>query len=206
MIGRLVGKVVETGDSSVVLDVSGVGYDVWLPQGTLGRAASLGVSTSNTEASTPEVTLIIHTHVRQDSLDLFGFASETERSVFRLLLTTPNVGPKMAVHILSVLPPAELAVAVANEDVAQLRKISGIGKKKAELILLQLRDKLPEVSASPQTTATAPTSNDAERIVGALTNMGYRSQQADRAVAALKGRLGKEPLANLLKAALAELA
>lgn len=206
MIGRLVGKVIETGEASILLDVSGVGYDVLVPQGTVGKALNSRAELSTDPAGAATVTLSIHTHVRQDSFELFGFASESDRAVFRLLIATPNVGPKMAINILSMLPPAELATAVANEDLGRLRQVSGIGKKKAELILLVLREKLPAVESLQKIPeVTSSRSQDADRLIGALTNMGYRQQQADRAVSALKSRLGKEPLSDLLKAALAEL-
>lgn len=199
MIGRLVGKVVSTVESGIVLDVSGVGYDVLIPLGTLGRIE--GTQDSST------VTLSIHTHVRQDSFELFGFATDAERLVFRLLIATPNVGPKMALNILGALPPAELGEAVASQDLARLRKISGVGKKTAERLLLELKEKLPTVGELPTGKANPlRPSDDAGRLLGALTNMGFRPQEAERAIGSLKSRVGQEPLADLLKAALAELA
>lgn len=198
LIGRLVGNVVSTGESSLVLDVSGVGYDVQIPLGTLGR-------TENRSDSAP-VTLSVHTHVRQDCFELFGFATDAERGVFRLLIATPNVGPKMALNILGSLPPAELANAVANQDLTRLRKIGGVGKKTAERLLLELKEKLPAFSELPAAAATTQPSGDADRLLGALTNMGYKPQQAERAVESLGARVGEEPLSDLLKLALAELA
>ena len=196
MIGRLVGNVVATGDGTVTVDVGGVGYEVHVPGGTLGRTGG---------GSDSRVTLFVHTHVREDTLDLFGFASEVERVVFKLLIAVPNVGPKTALGILSALPPPELAEAVAERDLARLTSISGIGKKTAERLVLELKEKLPRM-AELRPHATAPKKHDdSARLLGALTNMGFRQAEAERAVATLGDRIGKEPLGELLKAALATL-
>lgn len=198
MIGRLVGNVVAIGDSALTVDVGGVGYEVHVPRGTLGRSGS-----SSAEGS--RVTLHVHTHVREDALDLFGFASELERVVFRLLIAIPNVGPKTALGILSALPPPELASAVADRDLKRLTAISGIGKKTAERLVLELKEKLPQLAELRATGAPERPSDDAARLLGALTNMGFRQAEAERAVAALSDRIGKESLSELLKAALAKL-
>jgi holliday junction DNA helicase RuvA len=196
LIGRLVGNVVATGDGTVTLDVAGVGYEVHIPGGTIGRSAP---------SADARVTLFVHTHVREDTLDLFGFASELERIVFKLLIGVPNVGPKTALAILSALPPPELASAVGDRDLARLTSISGIGKKTAERLVLELKEKLPRL-APLGPAATAPRKHDdAGRLLGALTNMGFRQGEAERAVSALGDRVGKEPLSELLKAALATL-
>lgn len=197
MIGRLVGNVVATNDGTVTVDVGGVGYEVHVPGGTLGRTSS--------GAGESRVTLYVHTHVREDSLDLFGFASELERLVFKLLIAVPNVGPKTALGILSALPPPELASAVADRDLARLTSISGIGKKTAERLVLELKEKLPRVTELGARGAPARKHDDAARLLGALTNMGFRQAEAERAVVALGDRIGKESLAELLKAALANL-
>lgn len=200
MIGRLVGVVVETNEGTITVDVGGVGYEVHVPGGTVGRSAS------GPAAEHPRVTLYVHTHVREDAFDLFGFSSELERVVFKLLIAVPNVGPKTALGILSALPPPELASAVANKDLARLTAISGIGKKTAERLVLELKEKLPQM-AELRVVAKAPdrAHDDAARLLGALTNMGFRPAEAERAVASLGDRIGKEPLAELLKAALATL-
>lgn len=200
MIGRLAGIVVATNEGTITVDVGGVGYEVHVPGGTVGK------SSSGPASETPRVTLYVHTHVREDALDLFGFSSELERIVFKLLIGVPNVGPKTALGILSALPPPELASAVADKDLARLTAISGIGKKTAERLVLELKEKLPhmaELRVAPKTPDRA--SDDGARLLGALTNMGFRPAEAERAVAALGDRIGKEPLADLLKAALARL-
>jgi Holliday junction DNA helicase RuvA len=197
LIGRLVGSVVATNDGTITVDVSGVGYEVHVPGGTLGR-------TSGTPGD-PRVTLFVHTHVREDALDLFGFSSELERVVFKLLIGVPNVGPKTALGILSALPPPDLAAAVADRDLARLTSISGIGKKTAERLVLELKEKLPRLAELRTPTAQPKKHDDSTRLLGALTNMGFRQAEAERAVATLGDRVGKEPLAELLKAALATL-
>jgi Holliday junction DNA helicase RuvA len=196
LIGRLVGNVVATGDGTVTIDVAGVGYEVHIPGGTIGRSSGGGDA---------RVTLFVHTHVREDTLDLFGFASELERLVFKLLIGVPNVGPKTALAILSALPPPELASAVVDRDLARLTSISGIGKKTAERLVLELREKLPRLTPLEASAAAPRKHDDAGRLLGALTNMGFRQGEAERAVAALGERVGKEPLSELLKAALATL-
>jgi Holliday junction DNA helicase RuvA len=198
LIGRLVGTVVATNDATLTLDVGGVGYEVHVPGGTLGRAGASGVEN-------PRVTLYVHTHVREDALDLFGFSSEIERVVFKLLIGVPNVGPKTALGILSALPPPELASAVADRDLGRLTAIGGVGKKTAERLVLELKEKLPKLSELRARTTPDRANDDAGRLLGALTNMGFRQAEAERAVAGLADRVGKEPLPELLKAALARL-
>jgi len=199
VIGRLTGRVVaEEPDGGLVLDVGGVGYELRAPIGTLGRVA---------QGDGGAVHLFTHLHVREDVLDLYGFSSELERRVFRLLLDVPNIGPKTALGVLSALPPGELAAAVAAKDVGRLTRIDGVGKKTAERLVLELSERLPKVSvehaaASPVRAA----SGDESRLIGALTNMGYREADAARAVRTLGDRVGKESLGELLKEALLSLA
>jgi Holliday junction DNA helicase RuvA len=198
MIGWLRGRAKsEELDGAIVLDVSGVGYELKTPIGSLGRARAEG----------DEVEFFVHTHVREDALELYGFPNETERRVFRLLLGLPNVGPKTAIGVLSALSVAELARAVAASDLARLGKVPGIGKKTAERLVLELKDKLSEVDGVEGTTesAGAPAPGARGRLLSALTNMGYRPAEAEKAVATLGQRVDTAPLAELLKAALAEL-
>jgi Holliday junction DNA helicase RuvA len=204
MIGRLTGKVIaQEPDGSLVVDVGGVGYELAAPLGTLGRARP-------DEAG--RVTLFVHTHVREDALSLFGFADETERLAFRALLGVSNVGPKIAVAVLGALPAAELARAIAKKDLSALTSISGIGKKIAERLLLELRDKLPLLPVSGMTPSpphAAPSrsgGDDEDRLRTALINMGFRPAEADRAVATLADRIPSTPMAELLREALGLLA
>lgn len=195
MIGWLRGRVLaEEPSGALLIDVSGVGYEVNAPLGTLGRAREAEGS----------IELFVHTHVREDALDLFGFASETERRTFRLLLGIPNVGPKTALGVLSALSVNELGRAIGAGDVGRLSKVPGIGKKTAERLVLELKDKLPAVSgdALPVTVGGAP-SDAKQRLLSALTNMGYRAAEAERAVTGLGSKVESAPIGELLKDALA---
>jgi holliday junction DNA helicase RuvA len=197
MIGRLRGRVAGDEVSGLlVVDVGGVGYEVLTPLGTLGRAR---------KASSEEVELVIHTHVREDALDLFGFASEMERRVFRLLIGVPNVGPKTALGVLSALPASELSLAVRQGDVVRLTKVPGIGKKTAERLVLELKEKLAldGIVEALGTAPSQPAGGTVSRLTSALTNMGYRATEAEKAIASLGPRVDSAPLAELLREALA---
>jgi Holliday junction DNA helicase RuvA len=203
MIGRLTGRVVAQEADGVVLDVGGVGYELAVPLGTLGRSRVDDAG---------RVTLWVHTHVREDALALFGFADEAERAAFRALLGVSNVGPKIAVAVLGALPAAELSLAVARRDLAALTAVSGIGKKIAERLLLELRDKLPSVptrgagAASPDARAPLASGDGEDRLRSALTGMGFKPGEADRAIAALGARAPGAALEDLIREALATLA
>lgn len=198
MIGWLRGRVISEEPSGLILDVGGVGYELTAPVGTLGRAASQAGG---------EVELWVHTHVREDALELFGFASELERSVFRLLVSVPNVGPKTAVGVLGALPIADLSRAISARDLGRLGKVPGIGKKTAERLVVELVDKLPalvppEGVGKAGNTGVAAAGNN-QLLLKALVNMGYRPAEAERAVAHLGKRTDAEPLGDLLRSALA---
>jgi Holliday junction DNA helicase RuvA len=200
VIGRLTGKVEQEDDGSVLLDVHGVGYELSVPLGTIGRAKADGAG---------NVTLFVHTHAREDALVLFGFASADDRLAFRTLIGISNVGPKTAVQILSALPSNDLARAVASKDVQMLTSIPGVGKKTAERLMLELGDKLssmPAPTPAGKAAAAAPAagpSKPAEVLLSALTRMGYRTAEAERAVASIGPRVEDQPLESLLREALA---
>lgn len=199
MIGKLKGSVVAEDPTQLVLDVHGVGYEVAVPVGTVGRARK----------DAEGVDLWIHTVLRSDALELFGFASEIERRVFRQLIGVPNVGPRTALGVLSALPVVELIRAVQASDLGRLTKVPGVGKKTAERLVLELRGKLPidELGAPPETPVSRPAagSDSKTRLLSALTNMGYRPAEAERAITKLGPRVGSAPLSDLLREALAEL-
>ena len=181
---------------ALLVDVGGVGYEVNAPLGAIGRANSVN----------GELELFVHTHVREDALDLFGFPTELDRRVFRLLLGIPNVGPKTALGVLSALSVSELSRAVGSSDHARLSKVPGIGKKTAERLVLELKDKLPSVGADEAATpARLPASDAKQRLMSALTNMGYRAGEAERAVDSLGSKVEEAPIGELLKDALARL-
>jgi Holliday junction DNA helicase RuvA len=202
VIGRLTGKVTEDADGGVVVDVNGVGYEVIIPLGTLGRAGA---------DADGRVTLFVHTHVREDQITLFGFASDGDRLAFRTLIGVSSVGPKTAIAVLSALPAHELGAAIARKELGKLTGISGVGKKTAERLLLELKDKLPILEASAPrgaTGAAAPApvqSSTVDLLSRALVNMGYRSGEADRAIEQLGPKLAEMPLPDLIREALAVL-
>jgi Holliday junction DNA helicase RuvA len=200
VIGRLTGKVAaQEADGSIVLEVGGVGYELAAPLGTLGRVRA---------DEGGRVTLWVHTHVRED-----GFSDETERAAFRALVSVSNVGPKIAIAVLGALPSLDLARVIASRDLAALTRISGIGKKIAERLLLELRDKIPAgptalsvagVAAPPP---KAPALGD-DRLRSALTGMGFRPAEADRAVSSMgeRAQSSSVPFEDLMREALALLA
>ncbi len=206
MIGRLTGHVTQEEDGNVVIDVNGVGYELVVPLGTIGRAKVDGEGRS---------TLLVHTHVREDVFSLFGFATEGDRVAFRTLIGVSSVGPKTAIAVLSALPAPDLGQAIARKELGKLTSITGIGKKTAERLLLELKDKVPILqaagprgaaagsNAAPSSTAAA--SSTGELLARALVNMGYRQGEADRAVEQLSAKIGETPLPELLKEALAVL-
>ena len=204
MIGRLTGRIVEeSADGALVVDVVGVGYEVMAPLGTVGRLAA---------APEGVVTLYVHTHMREDALLLYGFASRGERAVFRQLIAISSIGPKIAMSILGALPIGDLAAAIARGETGRLTKVPGVGKKTAERIVLELKDKLlaEAPAAAPVLptrgpSAAIPRAENAELLHGALTRMGSRPAEADRAVAALGSRVDSEPLADLVREALSVL-
>ncbi len=197
MIGWLRGRVLsdEVG-GQVVINVGGVGYELSVPLGSLGRA----------RGTDGDVELFVHTHVREDALELFGFASEADRRVFRQLLDVPNIGPRTALGVLSVLPTSDLARAVSEGDHVGLARVPGIGKKTAERMVLELKGKLLVNGEPAKAVGPSARSSDARaRLMSALTKMGYRASEAERAVASLSADIEQTPLSELLKQALARL-
>lgn len=200
MIGRLSGSPVADDPPFLTVDVNGVGYEVAVPLGAVGRATK----------ESGQVELWVHTVMRSDALELFGFPSELERRVFRQLIAVPNVGPRTALGVLSALPVAELVRAVEARDLAMLTRVPGIGKKTAERLVLELHGKLAAVGelgapATGPSPASARPSDAKSRLIAALTNMGYRPAEAERAVQSLGPRVGSEALSDLLREALAQL-
>lgn len=204
MIGRLSGTLVErAADGTCIVDAGGVGYEVSVPLGTLGRLPVEG----------EPVTLYVHTHVREDALTLFGFASLDDRAAFRTLLGVASIGPKVGLAILGALDARGLARAVAAGDRNAFKGVPGVGKKIVERLLLELKDKLL-VSASSAGALAAPTtaapvaakgaSDPGALVVGALVQMGYKPTEAERAVAKLaeRGELAGRPPETLLREAL----
>ncbi|MFW2390666.1 MAG: Holliday junction branch migration protein RuvA [Polyangiales bacterium] len=201
MIGRLSGMVVHReADGSVVVDVNGVGYEVFLPQGTEGRLAS--------EAG-QAVALQIHTHIREDAMTLFGFATSEDRAAFRALLKVSSIGPKLALAIVGVMNASELQDAIARQDKTAFKGISGVGKKTVERILVDLQDKL-DFAASGKTgvrlrAVPSLVGDTGDTVVGALVQMGYKRSEAEAAVGNAMGATTDENVEGLLRAALSAL-
>lgn len=202
MIGRLVGKIAhEEPTGALVIDVGGVGYELSCPVGTVGRARREGPAGEH-------VVLHVHTNLKQDALELFGFSAPEERAAFRQLITVPNVGPRLALSVLNVLPADELVTVIDSEDKGRLSKVPGVGKKTAERLVLELRGKLPR-SESQVAGAAAPMSPDddlSRRLVAALTGLGYRNAEAEKAAKVLVPQDGQGELSTLLREALKYLA
>ena len=179
MIARLAGTLVQKHPSRLIVDVGGVGYDVLVPLSTFYGLGDPGA----------DVTLRIHTHVREDVIALYGFASSLEQELFERLISISGIGPKLALAVLSGIDPAELVRAIRTQDVARLTRIPGVGKKAAERIGLELKDRMPHAAQAPGADVEAATPEDAlrEDLLSALANLGYQRASAEKAVdAALK--------------------
>jgi Holliday junction DNA helicase RuvA len=188
MIGKLKGIVDAVGEGHAIIDVGGVGYEVQASARTL-RALQPGQA----------VSLAIETHVREDAIRLFGFTSETERAWFRLLQTIQGVGAKVALAVLGTLSPQDLSHAIALQNWASVEQAPGVGKKLAQRIVAELKDKAPALSvaglaapAIPRKAGApaAPEQEAAAEAISALTNLGYQPAQATQAVAAALAELG----------------
>ncbi len=206
MIGKLRGKVDAIGESHLVIDVNGVGYEVQASSRTL-RNLKPG----------DDVALTIDTHVREDAIRLFGFQSEFERSWFRTLQSIQGVGAKVALSVLSVLAPQDIANAVAIGNWAAVEEAPGVGKKLALRIVAELKDKAPALSisghnipsggAATPAASVSPSSLAFAEALSALTNLGYNPAQANAAVAVASQELGEAAdTAGLIKRSLKELA
>jgi holliday junction DNA helicase RuvA len=199
MIGKLKGIVDAVGEGHAIIDVGGVGYEVQASARTL-RALQAGQA----------VSLAIETHVREDAIRLFGFTSEVERAWFRMLQTIQGVGAKVALAVLGTLSPQDLANAIALQNWAAVEQSPGVGKKLAQRIVAELKDKAPalNVPASGRKGGPAATENSAvAEAISALTNLGYQPGQASQAVAAAMAELGEgADTPKLIRRGLKELA
>jgi holliday junction DNA helicase RuvA len=188
VIARLSGTVLEKHPNRVVVDVAGVGYDVQVPLSTFYGLGEPGA----------DITLRVHTHVREDAIALYGFASPLEQDLFERLISISGIGPKLALAVLSGIDPGELVRAIRTQDVARLTRIPGVGKKTAERIGLELKDRLPHAAASGAA-PEGPESGGGLRddLLSALANLGYHRTAAEKAVdAAIK----KDPDASFEQA------
>jgi Holliday junction DNA helicase RuvA len=174
MIALLRGALLEKHPSRVVVDVSGVGYDVQVPLSTFYGLGDPG----------SDVILRIHTHVREDVIALYGFHTPLEQDLFERLISISGIGPKLALAVLSGIESADLVRAIRTQDVARLTAIPGIGKKTAERIGLELKDRLPTAvhAQGPATEAARPEDQLREDLLSALLNLGYQRPAAEKAI------------------------
>jgi Holliday junction DNA helicase RuvA len=193
VIARLSGVVAEKGADHAVVEVAGVGYRVSLSQVALSALPPTG----------EKVSLRIHTHVREDALQLYGFASEEEEAVFHELVAVKNVGPRAAQNILSGIEARDLARAVADGDVARLTRVPGVGKKTAERLVVELREKLVALARAAAPRPAGP-QGALEQLATALVGLGYRAPQAEQVAEGLRDRADR-PLDELLREALKRL-
>lgn len=195
MIGLLRGRLLEKRPNQVILDVSGVGYLVAVPLSTFAAVGELH----------GEVTLLIHTHVREDALSLYGFLSQREKHLFELLLGASGVGPSLALKILSGMNVEDLVPAIRTGDLARLTKIPGVGRKTAERMVVELKDKLETVAAEAEKPAAASPAGVQADVKSALINLGYDERAADSAVAKAKRESGAATFEKLLRVTLSAL-
>ena len=181
MIAHLRGKLLAKHPNQAIVETAGVGYDVTITVPTFSDLPALGA----------EVALHIHTHVREDLIALYGFLLPAEKLLFEKLITVSGIGPKLAVTILSGMAADDMVRAIRGNDIARLTRIPGIGRKTAERMVLELRDKLPEVGppSAPAAPAMGATEED---VLSALLNLGYQRAAAEKAlaVAAKNGKGG----------------
>lgn len=192
MIGYLRGALLTVSPERVLLDVHGVGYEVAVPLSTFYEIERQG-------GDTP-VGLFIHTHLREDGIALFGFWTEREKRIFERLIGVSGIGPKLARVILSGMPPDDFLAALAGGDLGRLSTIPGIGKKTAERLILELKDKMRELAAELPPSTKASTSDP--DVVSALVNLGYKPPQAERAVAEARRERPDAAFHDLLRASL----
>jgi Holliday junction DNA helicase RuvA len=196
MIGFLRGRVFDKQPNRVTVDVQGVGYELVVPLSTYYEIGDVG----------SDVALRVHTHVREDAIQLFGFLSDLERQLFERLIGINGIGPKLAVAVLSGIEPREFVVAVQRGDLGRLTRVPGIGKKTAERMVLELKDRLQALQAPTEEPEDA-SGDDRLRadLISALQNLGYHRPQAEKAIDTTLTAASDVTFEQALKSALREL-
>jgi len=192
MIGSLHGTLFRAEPDRLLLDVQGVGYEVHIPLSTWYEIE---------KRRDERIRLFIHTHMREDGISLFGFWTEREKAIFERLIGVSGIGPKLARVVLSGLPPEDLMSAIGRGDLGRLATIPGVGKKTAERIVLELREKMRELAAGlpEESAADVPADQD---VVSALVNLGYKANLAERAVAEVRREKPDAEFNDLLRSSL----
>ena len=194
MIAHLIGKLIYKSPDHSIVDVNGIGYKIFTPLSTYYVLPKTGES----------VTLHIHTRVREDELKLFGFLTEEEQTIFEKLITINKVGPKLALGILSGMSPENLLTAIMSKDAARLSAIPGVGKKTAERLTLEMKDKLSDLTfeMENQKDTEAP-EGPYKDALSALVNLGYKKPQAEKSLKSAYNKIGKDSsLEDLIKESL----
>jgi Holliday junction DNA helicase RuvA len=201
MIAHLRGTLLDKKPGQVILEVGGVGYKVLIPLSTYYELDGEGAT----------VSFRVHTHVREDIIALFGFLTEIEEVLFQRLISVAGVGPALALKVLSGLEPADLVDAIRHGDLRRLGSIPGVGKKTAERLVVELKDKMPELLArvgtpgEPAATEAAPSPALRDDLISALVNLGYQRSQVDRAVRETLKHEANPSFETVLKGALRRL-
>jgi len=194
MIAHLRGKLLDKHPNQVIVETAGVGYDVTISVPTFSDLPAVGA----------EVALYVHTHVREDALALYGFLRASEKVLFEKLITVSGIGPKLAITILSGMAADEMVGAIRGNDVARLTRIPGIGKKTAERMVLELRDKLPESGTTVPQAVPAMNATE-EDVLSALVNLGYQRPAAEKALGVVTKEGGGRSFDQLFRAVMARL-
>ncbi len=191
MIAHLKGQLIQKSPVSLVVDVQGVGYEVFIPLTVYYELPECGTT----------VSLYIHTRIREDSLKLFGFIKEADKQMFELLIRISKVGPKIALAFLSGMTAQDLTQAVFNDDISTLSAIPGVGRKTAERLALELKDKLLELNLQPEaaTASNTPGNGLKDDAVSALVNLGYKKAQAEQALRKVWRDEAKPSLEELIR-------
>ena len=200
MIASLTGRLAFKAPTSLVLDVHGVGYEVFIPLSTYYGLPNLSES----------ISLSVHTHVREDAIQLFGFLTSQEKDAFELLTSVSGVGPKLALSVLSALPVSNLVSAIQSGDIEKLMTVPGIGNKSASRLVLELKDKVEKLHPGLSSASESPRQGEDatfDDALSALVNLGYRPQDAKEALKQVKKSNAKSiVLKDMIRESLKELA
>jgi holliday junction DNA helicase RuvA len=195
VIAHLAGTLLEKHLQRLVVDVGGVGYDVQVPLSTFYAVGEPGA----------RVTLRVHTHVREDALQLFGFVTALELSLFQRLIAVSGIGPKVALAVLSGIEPADLIRAVKGSDIARLTRIPGVGKKTSERIVVELKDRLPKMEEPAASDTVSDASDVRDNVISALVNLGYQRPAVEKVVGTVLRKVETREFEPLLREVLKSL-